>query len=389
MAKHISRRDFLRTSGLAGLGLAAACRSVDNGPTRRAATPSTGPSAPAKKDFAGQSITLLVYSGLTEQLYKKSFVPQFEARTGAKVTIDAAWTEGIARLQAAPATAPPFDLVLTDPVQGLPAIKAGLFQRFEPEWITNAKGFAPKLLDTTVWKEGYGLPFHSSAMTLATNTSLHPMPYRTWAELVTAPPADGVMLYKLSYMSLYTFAAMKAEQEGAVGKAAAMVRDDLEDVLTYAVAHRNLVKYYWPSTTDGVNALVQGNVAAGNIHGNGLLAPLRQGKPVAAVIPPGDVAYAQVFFAIPKNVRNIDLSVAAMDHVASREFQAALAGSGEYSAAIPAVAAEQARVDPAWAKAFPHSEADFAALSYYPYDALAANTDKIAKVWDSDVLRAG
>jgi spermidine/putrescine-binding protein len=392
----LTRRRLLRQSGiLAGaLGagpLLAACARVE--PEAGAgATATAAPTPPATASppggFEGEAITLLVYSGLTEELYKQHFVPQFQAATGATATIDSAWTEGIARLEAAPEEDPPFDLVLTDPTQGLPAIAAGLFQQFDTGRIANAAAFAPQLLDTTVWEEGYGLPFHSSSMTLATNTELHPEPYRTWGELLSEPPPQGVMLYTLPYMSLSTFAAMRAEQEGDPAAGAQMLRDDLDGVLAFAVEHRDLVTYFWPSTTDGVNALVQGNVAAGNIHGNGLLAPIRDGRPVAGVVPPGTAAYAQLFFAVPRDVRNVDLSLAAMDHVASREFQEALASSGEYAAAIPEVAAAQAARDEAWAQAFPSTAEEFAALTYYPYDVYAEHADRIAEVWDREVLRS-
>ncbi|MBA2529677.1 MAG: extracellular solute-binding protein [Euzebyales bacterium] len=391
MHSRLTRRELLRRGAATGVALAggsllAACASLDAG-GRPAPASEAGAAPQGGGDFAGETITLLVYSGLTEQLYREHFVPQFSRRTGAEVTVDAAWTEGIARLQQAPAEAPPFDLVLTDPTQGFPAIEAGLFQSFDTGKVPNAERFAPQLLDTEVWRDGNGLPFHSSAMTLGTNTELRDRPYDTWAELLDDRPDQGVMLYNLPYMSLYTFAAMKAERENAVGQAAQMMRDDLDGVLAFAVEHRDVATYFWPSTTDGVNALVRGEVAAGNIHGNGLLAPIRDGEPVAGVIPPGDIAYAQLFFAVPSGVRNLDLSLAAMDHIASEEFQAALASSGEYAAAIPSVAEEQAASDEVWDEAFPSSESDFAALSYYPYDVIVGEADRIAEVWDADVLR--
>ncbi|MDQ4132596.1 MAG: extracellular solute-binding protein [Actinomycetota bacterium] len=391
MPNHLTRRAFLRRGGHAALGLAAlsalgACAEAENGEAGPTTGDPRGAAEPVAR-FPGQSITMLVYSGITERLYKDNFVPQFEAATGAKVTIDAAWTEGIARLQASPADNPAFDVVLTDPTQGLPAIQSGLFQQIDTDKIPNAKQFAPQLLDTSVWRDGWGLPFHSSAMTLATNTSARPQPYQSWAELLDSPPPQGVMLYNLPYMSVYTFAAMKAEKEGKVGQAASMLGDDPQGVMDFAVANRGLVKYFWPSTTDGVNALVNGEVAAGNMHGNGLLAPIRAGKPVAGVLPGGDVAYAQVFQAVPRGVRNLDLSIAAINHVASAEFQQALASSGEYSAAIPEIAQAQAAKDPVWAQAFPSREEEFAELRYYPYEALA--DPQIAARWDREVLRKG
>lgn len=391
MGEPISRRRFLERSGRTALGVAAVaalggCAEADRDDVRGEGAPSPGGTA-RSQDFKGEALTLLVYSGLTEQLYKRHFVPQFEAATGAKVTIESAWTEGIARLQAAPESNPPFDVVQNDPTQGAPAIKAGLFQQFDVKRITNASRFAPQLLEADVWKQSYALPFHSSAMTLVTNTSLRPQPYRSWLELLTDPPKDGVMLYNLPYMSVYTFAAMKAEQEGRVGTAARMLRDDPDSVLRFAIANRGLAKYFWTSTTDGMNALLRGEAAAGNMHGNGPLTPKREGKPVTGIRPPGDIGYAQLWFAIPQKVRNLDLSIAAINHIASPEFQGALAGSGEYSCAIPELAAAQAAKDPEWAATFPHTAADFAALTYYPYEALA--NESIARTWDREVLRKG
>ena len=397
MPRPLSRRDLLRSSAVAAAAFAAApliaaCASVEPESSATSSDPSSSPPTTrpaAGADFSGKSLTLLVYSGLTEELYKEHFVPQFQELTGASVTVDAAWTEGIARLQAEGGEKAPFDLVLTDPTQGFPAIEAGLFQKFDTAEVPNAELFAPQLLATEVWRDGFGLPFHSSAMTLATNTELRPEPYRTWGELLEDPPKQGAMLYNLPYMSLYTFAAMRAEQDGAVGQAATMLREDLDGVLDFAVEHRDIATYFWPSTTDGVNALVGGDVAAGNIHGNGLLAPIRDGEPVVGVIPEGDVAYAQLFFAVPANAADVELSLAAMNHVASEEFQAALASSGEYAAAIPAVAAAQAESDEVWAQAFPSTDEDFSNLSYYPYDILVAEAARIDEIWSRRVLRDG
>ncbi|MEE8600188.1 ABC transporter substrate-binding protein [Euzebya tangerina] len=398
MQRKISRRSLLRATGLSlgAVPLLGACASVQDtasSPGPESPAPATeGSASPqaAGNEFDGEEITLLVYSGLTETLYRDFFVPQFEAATGASVTIDSAWTEGIARLDAAPTEAPPFDLVLTDPTQGLPAVEQGLFQQFDVDRVPNAAAnFHPNLLNATVYDEGFGIPFHSSAMTLATNTELEAEPFTTWGELLERTPERGFMLYNLSYMSLYTFAEMMAEAEGLEpGMGVALLEDDLEGVLAFAAANGDQVQFYWPSTADGVNALVNGEVAAGNIHGNGLLAPIKDGEPVQGTIPSGTDAYVQLFFSVPQNVRNVDLSLAALDHICSREFQQSLAESGEYSCAIPDIAETYAASDEVWAAAFPASEEDFANLKYYPYDVYAANADRIAEVWDNDVLRA-
>ena len=406
--KKLSRRSVLHRGGLALgaagavplLGACAGAGDAGTDPTEAAGAPSAEPTASASPsagsasgdgpDFSGEEITLLVYSGITETLYNDHFKPQFEALTGATVTIDSAWTEGIARLDAAPTENPPFDVVLTDPVQGLPAVDQGLFQQFDTAAVPNAEAnFHPNLLDTTIYAEGFGIPFHSSAMTLATNTELVTEPLTTWGQLLTDTPERGIMLYNLSYMSLYTFAEMMAEAEGLEpGMGVALLEDDLEGVLAFSAENASQVSFYWPNTAEAAAALVGGDVAAGNIHGNGLLAPIRDGEPVEGTIPTGTDAYVQLFFSVPQNVRNLELSLAALDHICSREFQQALAESGEYSCAIPDIAQDYAAVDETWAAAFPSSEEQFAALRYYPYDVYAANADRIAEVWDNEVLRA-
>jgi putative spermidine/putrescine transport system substrate-binding protein len=396
MQRRISRRSLLRQSGIA-LGAASAipllnaCASVDDAPGTASGSADASPTAtPAGGgDFAGESVTLLVYSGLTEDLYREHFVPQFEALTGASVTIDSAWTEGIARLDAAPSGNPPFDLVLTDPTQGLPAVEQGLFQQFDTSLVPNAAAnFHPNLLDATIYEQGFGIPFISSAHTLAINTDLVPDGFSTWGEVLERTPEEGLMLYNLSYMSLYTFAEMMSDLEGLPpGSGTMLLEDDLDAVLAFAVENSDKVSYYWPSTSDAVNTLVGGDVAVGNIHGNGLLAPIRDGAPVEGVIPPGSDAYVQLFFSVPQNVRNVELSLAALDHICSREFQQALAESGEYACAIPDIAQEYAATDELWAAAFPSTDEDFDNVKYYPYDVLAANADQIAEVWDNDVLR--
>lgn len=338
-------------------------------------------------DFKGETLTALVYSGINENTWRKHFVPQFEAKTGAKVVIDAAWTEGIAKLKMAPGNQAPFDVLMTDPTQGYPAIDEGLFRRVDFKNIPNLANFPKRILQGRVYDEQWGVPFISSAMTLGWNTDAIAGGLQSWQQLLEPPARGNMMLYSLYYMSLYTFAAMKAAKENAVGKAAEMVMADIDDVLRFAKDNKSAVKYWWPSTADAVNALVRRNVVAGNIHGNGLLAPMRDGKPVNGLIPSGDVAYVQLFLAVPRTVRNPALSEAALNHFCSEDFQRASAETGELPANIPSVAQAQAQRDKIWAVAYPHTPAQFESLQYYPYAAYFKHFDKIKNVWDREIIR--
>jgi len=377
--KQAKRRQFLQQGVGVAAGLAVPGLAIPGNAIAQA--------RPAGRDFAGQTLTALVYSGINENTWRKHFVQPFEEATGAKVMIDAAWTEGIAKLKTAPANQAPFDILMTDPTQGYPAIDEGLFRRIELKNIPNLAKFHKRILAGRVYDEQWGVPFISSAMTLAWNTEAYPNGLESWTQLLDGAARGNMMLYSQYYMSLYTFAAMKAEKDRAVGKAGEMMMNDIDGVLRFAKENRDAVKYWWPSTADAVNALARKNVVVGNIHGNGLLAPMRDKKPVNGRIPPGDVAYVQLFLVSPKSVKNPALVEAAMNHFCSEAFQRASAETGELPANIPAIAQAQGEKDNVWATAYPNTQAEFDQLQYYPYDAYFKHLDKIKTTWEREIIR--
>ncbi len=57
------------------------------------------------------------------------------------------------------------------------------------------------------------------------------------------------------------------------------------------------------------------------LHGNGLLAPVRDKKPLEFIIPERDRACVQLFFLVPKGSKNKDVAEAALDHITGSTFQ--------------------------------------------------------------------
>ena len=335
-----------------------------------------------------REFTMFVYSGLTERAYRELFVPGFEAQHGVKVTLDPGWWDMAPKLKVAPSDQTPFDLVMTDPTQGFPGIRDGLFAKINPDRVPNARRFAPKILDSWIYKESWGVPYISSAMTLAWNKELLPQAPRTWGDLFSEGLKGEIMLFNSYYMSLYTFAAAKASLEGKPGTARQMVEDDLDGVLRFAREKREWVKYWWPDTASAVQALLLNNVKAGNIHGNGLIKPIGDGKPLDLVIPIEDRAYVQLFFLVPGNTRSVQLAEDAINFIAGPDFQRDLADkTGELACNIPEVAAEVAPGSPIWARVYPHTAADWDNLSYYPYDAYDRQLSKITDFWNREILR--
>lgn len=408
--KQVSRRRFLRVggtlAGMAAVGSLAACGDATNTPgtaattaattrtasTTAAATAATGTTAAAAgsgtKPFAGRTLTIFVYAGAHEKSFREVFNPAFEAATGAKVELIPGWWDAIAKLKSSPEDQPPFDLLESDPIQSYPAIREGLFQKVDTAKLTNAKNFAPRILDSMIYKESWGLPFISSPMTLFWHKELVPEGLTRWSDLFSEGLKGKITMYNSYYISLYTFAIAKVEMDGKPGTAKAEMENNLDGVLQFAKEKRDWVKYWWPTTTDGVNALLQKNVSAGNIHGNGVITPLRDNKPVGYIIPENDRAYVELFLVVSKTSKNKDLAEAAMNFFASEQIQREMGLKvGELSVNTPAVAQEVATKWPIWGKVYPVQPDDFNRINFYPYLTYDKNSDKISKFWDREILR--
>src|SRR5262249_2653173 len=151
----------------------------------------------------------------------------------------------------------------TDPTQGYPAIKEGLFQKLDLSRIANTANLSPSVLDTWVYKDGYGITFPESVMTLAYNKELIDFEPKSWGDLLKESVKGKLGLYNSFYMSLYTFACMKVSQDGKPGTAHLEVTNNLKGVFDFAKAHRDRVKIWWPTSTDMVFNLTQKNCAMG------------------------------------------------------------------------------------------------------------------------------
>jgi spermidine/putrescine-binding protein len=369
-----TRRRFL--SAAAGLALGGAvlgCR---------------GQSGKGSGPFAGRQLRVFVYAGGHEQTMRAVFVPRFEAATGATVTLYPGWWDGIPKLKAAPAADPPFDLVITDATQGYPAVKEGIFAQLDLANIPNHQSLARPALDNWVFRERYGITFPDSVMTLAYNKPLAGTAPQRWADLLRPDLAGKLGLYNSFYMSLFTFACIQADLDGRAGTAHDRMKNDLNGVLRFARDQRDRVKLWWPTSTDMILGLANGECAAGNMHSPEYMTALRERADLGAAVPDADRAFVQVFWSVPAGSKNKDLAERAIDAIFSAEMQLEFARRGSASA-VPAVAEQMAAADPFWKQLYPHTADQFRSLRYYPYDVYAEHWDYLADTWDRTVLRPG
>lgn len=370
----LTRRSFLGAVGSAGLATTLGCSSDNPGGRGNGG------------EFKGQKLRVFVYSGATEKLFREAFVPRFEAKTGATVIVDPGWWDSIPKLKASPPGQPAFDLVVTDATQGYPAIKEGLFQKLNLSRIPNTANLCPSVLDTWVYKEGYGITFPDSVMTLAYNQELIDFEPKSWGDLLKDNAKGKLGLYNSFYMSLYTFACMKVSQEGKPGTAHTEVSKNLQGVLEFAKAHRDWVKFWWPTSTDMVLNLTQNNCALGNMHSDEILQALPRRKELGAVVPVEDRACVQVMWVIPEGTKVKALAEEAINLLFSEEVQTEYARGGSMTP-IVSVAKKTAEEAPLWKRLFPSTEEQLKAVQYYPYEAYFKDWDNIVATWDREVLR--
>jgi spermidine/putrescine-binding protein len=283
---------------------------------------------------------------------------------------------------------PPFDLVITDATQGYPAAREGMFAPLDLAAIPNHQALAAPALDNWVFRDRLGITYPDSVMTLAYNKALVPQPPPRWADLLRPDLAGKLGMYNSFYMSLFTFACVKADLEGRPGTAHDLVRNDLDGVLRFAREHRGRVKLWWPTSTDMVLGLANRECAAGNMHSPEYVTALREKEELGAAVPDDDRAFVQVFWAVPAGTRNKDLAERAIDALFSAEMQREFARRGS-ATAVPAVAERVAAEDPFWKQLYPHTADGFRTLRYYPYDVYAEHWDHLADAWDRTVLRDG
>jgi len=334
----------------------------------------------------GGELRVFVYAGGHERAMREVFSPLFRQATGAEASLRSGWWDAMAKLKAAPADDPPFDLMITDATQGYPAAREGLFAPVDLARVPNHAGIAPAALDNWIFRERLGITYPDAVMTLACHRA-SPAPAR-WADLLRPGLKGKVGLYNHFYMSLYTFACVMADADGKAGDAEALLRRDADAVFRFAREHRGQVGLWWPNTTDMMLALADRRVLAGNMHSPEYLQAMR-GKPeLAAVVPDADRAMVQVFWAIPRGTPRMELAHAALDVLFSREAQLGFARRGMASARLDA-AADMAGEDDLWKSIYPHSPEQFKALRYYPYDFYSSRWDELADRWERAVLRAG
>ena len=90
--------------------------------------------------------------------------------------------------------------------------------------------------------------------------------------------------------------------------------------------------------------------------------------------------------AVDQTPPNADLAEIAINELLSKDVQIAVARRGAGTSHVEA-AREVAATDAEWARTYPHTDEQFRAMLYFPYEAYFKDWDRIKKTWEQDVLR--
>lgn len=371
MKKTIKRRTVLKgaAAGAMALGFPAVVRGA--------------------KPYDGKILSVFSYAGPFEQTIKDHMIKPFEEKTGARVKLDVGWWDMLPRLKASPPGQPVYDVVITDPTQGFPSIREGLFQKYDPANIPNAKKTYHRLQENWIQKEGWGVNYGATYMTLAVNTEMISDAPQHWHDVTRPDIAGELSMYDAWYMSLFSFAQIKAGLEGRPGEGRAELEKSLDDVLAFCKENRDLVRVWWSSSGDFIAKLLQKEVSVGICHSAIAFRAEAEGKPIKSIIPSEGTAAVHLFWMIPDGAKEKRLAEEWIDYWYSPEFQLQWGIHAKMPVVNLEAAAKAGEMDAFYKRFLPTTKEQWDAIVYYPYDIYHAgdNFNKISDFWDREVLR--
>jgi len=345
--------------------------------------------APSIVRAEAKTLNVFTYAGGFESTLRDYLVPDFEARTGSKVVLHAGWWDMLPKLKQSPPGEPVFDLVMTDPTQGKPAIEQGLFQKINLDNIPNLDHMPTRLREDWYQANRWGVNLSGSPMVIALHPEMVNEPPAHWHDLLADRFHGKLAMYNAPYQSLYGFAQMKAGAAGNLNGGYDELKKDLEGVLQYAADHKDMVRLWWKSTGDFMGKLFQKEIVGGIAHGTGPFKAEVEGKPIKVIIPSEGTAIVQVFWSVTKGSEATGLAEDFINTFYSTGFQVKWGTVPRLAVENLEAAKIAAEKDEVYRKYLPSSEADWNKIAYYPYDIYfdGDNWDKINDFWERNVLR--
>jgi len=169
---------------------------------------------PKGKSFQGQNITATCWSSEFSEALQPA-IAALEAATGGKVDMVPAWSGFYAKIKAAPADQPPYDVIMTDPMSYKVLENAKFLLKIRENNIPNIKNIFPAVRKMK-YMDGYGVIVGGEATIPMYNTKYIAFKPTSWTDFLR-PELNGKISIGKDYWveNLYQAAYMLKDEEGA------------------------------------------------------------------------------------------------------------------------------------------------------------------------------
>ncbi len=294
-------------AGLAAAGLAGA---------------GCGPGArtPSARDWSGHTLNVAVWSGPFTDYFERTVAKPFEEFTGAEVFLTGHWGEVTAKVLAAPADNPPYDIIFGESMVYTMARANNLVLPIRAENVPNLGSVWEPIKRVPAVAEGYGVPFdfgHNVMVAIPANLGFG---LASWKDLLR-PELRGKVALSRNYWveNLYMAALMLDDQPGP-----AEVYSDLDKVFAKLKEVLPQVGFWYEGGADAVAALAQKEVLVANYYMEYALQPDLYDLGVRAIVPKeGGTGYLD-YFMVVRGTQERDLAEQFINFAADARQETAL-----------------------------------------------------------------
>jgi spermidine/putrescine transport system substrate-binding protein len=131
--------------------------------------------------FRNKTLRVSTWSGTNATVFEEELKPAYEEKTGGTLEVVPGWSEILAKIRAAPADDPPYDLTVTGHRQHYIGVQSGLWEPIDVAGLENSDVIKPELLR----EDPISVPLAYGVMCYAYDEAAIGFQPETWADLTT------------------------------------------------------------------------------------------------------------------------------------------------------------------------------------------------------------
>ncbi|WP_292325244.1 extracellular solute-binding protein [Mesorhizobium sp.] len=280
------------------------------------------PAASAKQAFAGEELSVMVWSGNYEDAFRTAIVSPFNEKFGTKATTLGGWDQIVSTIKAAPADDPPFDVTVMEEMAAASGVSENLFAKTDLSKIKNLSAVQPWYFSTRAKEyDGYGVPFGLGFELPLMNTDQTGHLPLSWKTLWDPSLVGKLALDGSSFFYLLAATALAHGAKPGLGELYDWRPGMTPDPLFQKIEELRPAKWYH----DGAElsfVMMQDQAAFAQIYSSDAFGLLRDGGPSfkAGIPDDGTVAYGEWYVKV-RGTKHDELSDVFLDYILEKETQ--------------------------------------------------------------------